>query len=381
METSFRFYSVNVLHFYKRVYPESLGGVEKAIATLCESTESASLSNIILALTSKNSSHQMVDLDYKLVLHDELFEIASTPISLSVFFKFLKVLKNVDLVHFHYPYPLANVLSLFCIDKPYIVTYHSDIVKQNVLKKIIYPLEWIFLKRATSIVATSPNYMKTSKFLQKFEDKTTVIPLGCNPDEIQFNNDKVNEYQNLIDGKPFFIFVGHNRYYKGLHILMEALENAPDINVVIAGENHQRVYSHAKSKNLKNIHFLDKVNDEQKYSLMKSSFGFVFPSHLRSEAFGIVLVEASLCGIPLITCEIGTGTSFVNIDQETGIVIKPSSSEQLIAAMRKLLNNPKIAMKYGENARKRALSLFTAKKQADQYLVLYEKIIGSNVTS
>lgn len=372
---------MNILHFYKRCFPESVGGIERSIATICEFSESEHVSNTVLALIPKSTSTKVKPQGYKVVFQQELFEVASTPISFSVIFKFISLIKNIDLVHFHYPYPLANLLSLFCFNKPYIITYHSDIVKQSLLKKIIYPLEWIFLKRAKAIIATSPNYMKTSKFLQKFENKTAVIPLGSSPDEIQVNDDIANAYQNLIDGKPFFLFVGHNRYYKGLHILMQALEHAPDINVVIAGENHQKIYDHAKSKNLKNIHFLDNVNDEQKYALMKSSFGFVFPSHLRSEAFGIVLVEASLCGLPLISCEIGTGTSFVNVDQETGIVIEPSSHEALISAMRTLLENPKMAQQYGKNARKRALTLFTAKKQADEYLDLYTKVLDPNVTS
>jgi len=102
---------------------------------------------------------------------------------------------------------------------------------------------------------------------------------------------------------------------------------------------------------------------------------------LRSEAFGIVLVEASLCECPLISCEIGTGTSFVNVHQETGIVIEPSSSEELVDAMRLLLKDPKKAKKYGKNARKRALSLFTAKKQAKDYGILYKRVMAGDVST
>lgn len=370
---------LKILHFYKRSLPQSLGGVEQAISTICEFSESKEITNTVFALAPRNATIIDGKQNYKTIFHRELFEIASTPISLSVIFRFSRLVRDTDLVHFHYPYPLADIVSFFCFRKRYIVTYHSDIVKQKLLRKIIYPIEWFFLKRAYAIVATSPNYIETSPFLRKFKEKVLTIPLGCNIDQIpaEDNFDQQNEFIGL--NKPYFLFIGHNRYYKGLHILFDALEKAPDLDVVIAGENHQEFFEIAKIKNLKNIRFFGKVNDEQKYYLMRNSMGFVYPSHLRSEAFGIVLVEASLCECPLISCEIGTGTSFVNIHQETGIVIKPSSSEELIKAMRLLKNNPKQAENYGKNARKRALSFFTAKQQATSYEALYNKVINSDI--
>ena len=269
-------------------------------------------------------------------------------------------------------------MSLFCGRKPYIITYHSDIVRQNFLKFLIYPLEWLFLKRAKAIIATSPNYLKTSRLLQKLVGKVEVIPLGIDTERVDFRIQQMTDSRDLFNGEPYFVFVGNNRYYKGLHILMEALEEASDLNVVIAGENQKEIRQDANRKNLKNLLFLGLVSEDEKYALMKNSIGFVYPSYLRSEAFGLSLVEASLCGCSLITCEIGTGTSFVNIDGLTGIVIPPSSPRDLISAMRELKSEPRKRERYGTNARKRALKLFNAKKQASKYSLLYSKICKRN---
>ena len=87
---------------------------------------------------------------------------------------------------------------------------------------------------------------------------------------------------------------------------------------------------------------------EDKIALLHLCYGFIFPSHLRSEAFGISLLEAATVGRPMISCEIGTGTTFVNAANETGLVINPGSPLALREAMQYLLDNPAIAAKMGK---------------------------------
>lgn len=365
---------MRVLHFYKRCLPESNGGIEQVIHEICLNTQGEAIENVVLGLTTGDKVSQF-DLGYDVVLQNEWCEISSTPLSLSVIWRFFKMLKTADLVHFHYPYPIADILSLMCLRTPYIVTYHSDIVKQRLLSKLIYPIEWLFLFRAKAIVSTSPNYTKTSRFLQLFQSKTRIIPLGVSVDQLNFEKKALVEFKELTNGQPFFLFIGHNRYYKGLHILIKALKMAPEIRVIVAGENHKNVHLDAIKHKLKNIEFVGKVSDQQKAALLYLSYAFIFPSHLRSEAFGVSLVEASFSGKPMISCEIGTGTSFVNIDGETGIVVPPSSPTDLVNAMRKLLRDPELARSFGESARRRAHKLFNAKDQGVAYAALYTEVL------
>ena len=104
--------------------------------------------------------------------------------------------------------------------------------------------------------------------------------------------------------------------------------------------------------------------------------GFIFPSHLRSEAFGIALLEAALFGKPMISCEIGTGTSFVNKDKITGLVVKPNSPIELRNAMQYLLDNEKVSENMGKQAMGRAKEMFNLKDSALSYLEVYQNLIS-----
>lgn len=354
--------------------PDSLGGIEKAIETICKSTSNAGVENTVIAL-SKKPSFRLSKKNYSVEILTELFEIFSTPVSFKIFKRFFLKMKEADLVHFHYPYPLSIFLSFICINKPYIITYHSDIVKQRFLARLIYPLDYIFLKRAQQIIATSSNYFKTSDYLKLFENKVSVIPLGLNLKDMEFSLDESSAIEPF-DGEPFFLFLGSNRYYKGLHILLDGLEKHPEIKVVISGESDKELKKIAEQKKMHNVIFTGEVDERQKFNLLRKCFGFVFPSHLRSEAFGLALLEASFFGKPLVSCEIGTGTSHVNINEQTGYVVEPSSSKKLMEALIKLQNKPELARKFGENAANRARELFTAEKQGKSYVNLYKKILA-----
>ena len=363
---------MRILHFYKRCWPESLGGIEKSIDTICEATSKKSVKNSVLALSERKHFDRALS-NYHIFIRPQVFEVASTPVSFKIFLDFFKLLRKAELVHFHYPYPMANVLSFFCINKPFIVTYHSDIVKQRLLAKLIFPLDYLFLLRAKRVIATSENYLRTSKLLQLFKEKTSVIPLGLDPSQYVFKTQI--EREKTIRKQPYFLFLGHNRYYKGLDYLLDACSKVPHIQVVICGNSKLSPEQVSISEKLENVCFTGEVSELKKMELLQNCFGFVFPSNLRSEAFGLALLEACFFAKPLICCEIGTGTTHVNIDGITGYVVPPSSSDAIANAMEKLLKSPKMAHKLGENAKKRALELLTADKQSASYIKIYNSLI------
>ena len=177
----------------------------------------------------------------------------------------------------------------------------------------------------------------------------------------------------------FFLFVGAQRYYKGLKVALKAIEDT-NIKLIFAGTRaaDKELSKYAKSKSITNIKFLGKVSKEDKCALLSACYAFIFPSNLRTEAFGIALLEAAYFGNPLISCEIGTGTSFVNKHNETGLVVKPGCPKDLRDAMLKLLDNKELAIKMGGNAKKRAENLFTAEKQSKSYFKIYSEILKSS---
>ena len=369
---------LNVLHVYKRSLPDSTGGIEKCIDTLCGNSTAIGINSIVLALSKHPSATPIEMHGYTVHQVKEHIFLASTGFSFTAFNVFRKLANKADIIHYHFPNPFADIMHLGCsIKKPSIVTYHSDIIKQRLALHIYQPLMHLFLNSVDCIVATSPNYLATSRILQIFSHKVSVIPIGIDINTYPpCTNERLTYWHQRLS-QPFFLFVGAMRYYKGLHIAIDAVAGT-NIQFAIAGINgiEKELKAHADSLNARNVHFLGFVSDDDKVALLELCAGFVFPSHLRSEAFGIALLEAAAFGKPMISCEIGTGTTFVNKSEETGLVVNPGSPIELRKAMQYLLDNPAIAATMGANAKKRAAELFMAGEQAQSYFDLYKRILS-----
>jgi rhamnosyl/mannosyltransferase len=305
------------------------------------------------------------------------FQIASTGFSASAFLRFLQLAKKADVIHYHFPWPFMDVVHFVArLKKPTVVTYHSDIIRQEHLLKLYRPLKRKFLASMDRIVATSPNYLATSDVLGMFSDKVCVIPIGLDkntypqpmPDRLQFWRERLSS--------KFFLFVGVIRYYKGLHILLEAAQGTDyPIVIVGAGPIEAELKAQAAQLGLCNIHFMGQLSDEDKVALLTLCYGVVFPSHLRSEAFGISLLEGAMYGKPMISSEIGTGTTFINIGDETGLVVPPSDPVALRQAMSYLWEHPEEAAEMGMRAEERYWKHFTAEQMVKSYVDLYGELV------
>jgi glycosyltransferase involved in cell wall biosynthesis len=370
---------VRVLHFYKTYFPNTMGGVEQVINQLCRGTVVHCITSDVLSL-SPTKVDKTIEVDGHIVHRCRSnFEIASTPFSLSAFFRLRKLASEADIIHYHFPYPFTDILHLLLrIKKPTLVTYHSDIIKQKKWLQFYRPLMYKFLNSVDHIIATSPNYIETSGVLEKFRKKISIIPIGIDKRTYPIAISERLDYWQERFGKKFFLFVGVIRYYKGLHILIEAARNS-DFPIVIlgAGPIENSLKMQAEKLGVHNIHFVGRLSDGEKVALLELSYAIVFPSHLRSEAFGISLLEGAMYGKPLISSEIGTGTSFININNETGLVVPPSDPIALRQAMDYIWNNPDKAKFFGQNAEVRYKQFFTADKMVDQYVELYRKLLDS----
>lgn len=370
---------MKVLHFYKTYLPDSIGGVEQVINQIVQGAASLGVNSEVLSL-SPEKVHGTVEVDGHLVHRCRSnFEIASTPISVSAFLRFRQLVCKADLIHYHFPYPFADVLHFVSsVNKPSVVSYHSDIIKQKQLLKLYKPLMNSFLSDVDHIIAASPNYLNSSNDLLRFKSKTSVIPYGLDKSCYPASSSERNNLWRMRFGVRFFLFVGVLRYYKGLHILVEAARNSDyPIVIVGAGPIEAELKAHAKRLRIENIHFLGFLPDEDKRALLELCYAVVFPSHLRSEAFGISLLEGAMYGKPLISSEIGTGTSYINIDKETGVVVPPSNPLALRDAMDYLWDNPEEGVAMGKRAEARYWKLFTAEKMAQSYVDIYQKLLNN----
>jgi rhamnosyl/mannosyltransferase len=261
--------------------------------------------------------------------------------------------------------------------KPSLVSYHSDIVKQKTLLKLYSPLMNRFLGSVDRIVASSPNYAASSEVLTRFKDKVEIIPYGL--DRATYpapSPSRLADWKQQL-GERFFLFVGALRYYKGLDFLLEAAHQTK-LPVVIMGGGYeeQQLKAKAAALGLSNVTFLGGLGDEDKNALLALCEAFVFPSHLRSESFGISLLEGAMYGKPMISCEMGSGTTFINIANETGLVVPPRDSNALAAAMNTLWHDRELASRMGAKAAQRYEEVFTAEKMVRSYAALYQEVVN-----
>ncbi|QHC92816.1 glycosyltransferase family 4 protein [Pseudomonas chlororaphis] len=374
---------MRVLHFFKTYLPDSVGGIEQVIFQLCESGAQQGIEGQVLTL-SADPHPAILKLGQHEVHRAKLdIQFASTGFSYSVFKQFREMAAEADVVNYHFPWPFMDLVHFRSgMNKPCVATYHSDIIRQRHLLKLYRPLMNRFLGSVDRIVAASPNYLHTSDVLQQFPDKTRVIPYGLNkagyppPD-----SERMARWRQRL-GERFFLFVGVMRYYKGLHILLDALKDV-DYPVVIvgAGPLEAELHAQAAALGLRNLHFLGRLGDEDKVALLQLSYAIVFPSHLRSEAFGISLLEGAMYGKPMISSEIGTGTSYINIHGETGLVVPPSDPLAFRAAMRQLWDNPEQAAQMGLKAEARYRQLFTADEMGRRWSELYQELLEEKALS
>jgi len=371
---------MRVLHIYRTYFPDTQGGLEEAIRQICINSTKHDVENRILTLSAHAKPRVIKRQEADVYRFYRIFEVASCGVSVSALTGFRRLAEWADIIHYHFPWPFADFLHFISqVKKPSLVTYHSDVIRQQGLLKLYRPLMKAFLNSVNVIVPTTNKYAQTSPVLEGYKRKIDVIPIGIDKSLYpKVSKESCNAwFERLGDG--FFLFVGVLRYYKGLSFLLQAIKNT-DIKVVIAGSGPEEKLLHelADKLGLDNVEFLGFVTDEDKAALMSLARGVVFPSHLRSEAFGVTLVEGLMYGKPLISCEIGTGTSYVNEDGVTGYAVPPADPVALRNAMLKLAVDDDLVVRMGSAARERYERLFTGKVMGEAYFRLYNKLLAND---
>lgn len=373
---------IRVLHVYRTYYPDPPGGLQEAIRQICLSTAAHGIESTVFALSPNPVPARLARPEAEVVRSRSWAAPASCDLGgLDAFGQFARLARNADVIHYQYPWPFADVLHLAVRPKaPAIITYQSDVVRQRWLGRLYAPLMHQMLGRMHAIVATSPAYAATSAVLTRPElaPRVRVIPLSIGESSYNTPADAaILKRLNLSADEPFFLFIGVLRYYKGLHTLLQAAQQMK-YKVVIAGTGPEgsALQQTAAQHNLNHVIFAGQITEAEKMALLKSCRALVLPSHLRSEAFGMVLVEAAMFSKPMVSCEIGTGTSYVNAHEVTGFVVPPENPGAMAQALTRLGDDSALAQRYGLAARQRYDALFSGRAMGEGYAQLYRQALG-----
>lgn len=309
--------------------------------------------------------------------------VASQPLSIVYPLLLRKTLKHFkpDVVHFHYPNPLGAFFLNSVLPKniKLIVHWHSDIVAQHRLHKLVGGIERHLLKRADIILATSPNYAKCSIPLSPFFKKIRILPCAITPTDFDLSTadeEQVQKLRTVYGNKPVILFLGRHVEYKGIEYLLQAEKYIKsDCEFVIVGSGPLTEGLKARYTSPR-IHWIGQIKDEEKKICYALANIFVFPSITRNEAFGVVLLEAMYCLCPVVDYTIiGSGVNWVAKNGETCIECENRSVTQFAEAIDYLLMNPSLRHIMGENAHNRVLKNFTSERVITYLKGLYQELI------
>ena len=277
--------------------------------------------------------------------------------------------KRADIIHVHHPHSLADVACLLRAGRtPVIVTQHAD------AKRAAYrPVARLVLRRARAIVVPSQAHLALSTELRGFEPKVQVIPFGID-----------EERWGVVPppppgAPPRALFIGRLQRFKGVDLLLRALERVPDLRLDIVGSGPEMPRLRTLAQALAvvdRVRWFGEYPDEDLTRRMADADFLVLPSVTVEEMFGLVVLEAMAAGRPVITTAVPSAVREVNVPGVTGLEVPLRDVGGLAAALDALAHDPHRRQAMGEAGRKRVREQFTRTLMAERHIALYQRVLA-----
>jgi rhamnosyl/mannosyltransferase len=363
---------LKIVHIYKDYFPV-LGGMENHIRHIAEAFVARGHDVTVLVTNTTNRTVIETMNGVNVIKAARQIHVQSAPISFQFPRWVAKITQNADIVHLHAPYPIGEACNLlFGRGKKTIITWQSDVVRQKTLLRFYAPILRQVIKRADHIILSSEIYGRTSPWVSPYLHKCTAVPLSIDPARFKpletsevFKTSEVfalRQCLGLPSDKFLLLSVGRLRYYKGLDDLIRALPKLPpDVMAVLVGIGPMAGEWRALAQSLgvaERIIWPGEASDADVLDYYRACDVYVNPANSRAEAFGISILEALASGLPVISTEVGTATSWINLHGVTGLVTPPSDPAALAAAILTLHHDPALRQTYALAAQRRAFSEF-----------------------
>ena len=379
---------MKIVHIYKDYFPV-FGGIENLIRTLAEA-QAARGHDVRVVVNSLRRELELVERNgvriTKLPRH---LNVQSAPISFNFHNAVRRETVAADIAHLHAPYPIGELCNLlFGQSRKTVLSWHSDIVRQKTLLKFYGPMLRCVIGQAHRIIPASEAYAKSSPWINGHLDKCRIVPYGI--DASRFTEARTPEALALRQQwlAPFgaqpplvplvVVGVGRLRYYKGFDDLIKAIAQTHNTLAVIVGVGPLEVELKALAQQLgitNRVIFAGEPDDAHLPLYHQAADVFAAPSNSRAESFGISIIEAMASGLPAITTEIGTATSWINQHNETGLVVPPLNPAALASAIHTMQDGV-LRERMGKAARMRVLQEFTQERMIERVMRVYEEVLS-----
>lgn len=374
---------LHVCHLGK-YYPPAPGGIETHVRTLARAQAGLGAKVRVLCV---NHGEGPTSVEHDGPVEVTRFGRVASAMKLDVCPDLIRGLRRVesDILHLQVPNP-TMILALLAArpSQPVVVTYQSDVVNQRLRAALFRPLERLAYRKVRLILPSSPTYPGGSPFLRAYTDRLEVLPMGIdlepylNP-SAEDREQAAHIRDELGGGGPLWLGAGRMVYYKGFVNAIRALTGVEGRLLLIGdGPDAPRLRDEARRLGVGNrVNFLGSLPYLDIIPYYLAADAFWFPSNARSEAFGLVQVEAMASGCPVINTEIPySGVPWVSRHDETGLTVPVNDPAALAAAARRLLTEPGLRERLTAAGRLRAVSEFDHRIMAQRSLSIYHKVLA-----
>lgn len=356
-----------VTHITRYAYPH-IGGIEAVISQINESLPNEQFEKEVLCCSNTDKSSVEDGVKYNRCKY--LFEFAANTISPEFIWKLSRV--DTDIIHYHMPFIFA-VIAHFIARPKYkkmYITYHGAIVGYDEVMKPFWGIYKYFYKIADKIHVLSPTVIDSDSILLNNKEKCEVIPFGIDTN-IEYDKEEVKKIKEKYKNKKIILAIGRLVNFKGFQYIIDAMKQVKNAVLFIIGDGPLKISfeNYITENNLQEkIILLGAISNKKiKNNYIQASDIFILSSIRKSEAFGIVQLEAMRYGKPVINTNLGTGVNYVSINNETGLTVEPKNSTALASAIKTLLEDDTLRAKLGQNARRRVEMLFDIDRIKYQY--------------
>jgi len=361
-----------------KYYPPERGGIEQVVATLCEGSAGALESHALVCSRGRSTTLELRN-GVSVRRVGSMTTVGAVTIAPALPFWLART--PADVVMLHEPNPMALVAYALARPRaPLVVWFHSEVIRPRWQYRLFYePLLRLVCRRASRIVVSSPQLLEAAA-LEPYRDKCRVVPLGIPVERYRLTPDVGCEVgrRRQETRRPVVLFVGRLVGYKGVDVLLRAFQGL-DAELVVVGDGPQREALETQACALgieARVRFVGETSDDELLVWYHASDLLALPSITRQETFGMVQLEAMLCGRPVVSTDVGTGVAWVNQHGRTGLVVPPGDVAALHTALARLAGDAGLRARLGAQARARALEMFTAERMCQSTVALYREVTG-----
>jgi rhamnosyl/mannosyltransferase len=358
------------------------GGVEKVMYDLMLGLSEHKVHCDMLCASTEEHPAAVIKINSSATLFvvSTVVKLAGTMLAPAMIFKLRSMVDKYDVIHIHHPDPMATLALYFSGYKGKVILHwHSDIIKQKTSLKLYKPLQSWLIKRADKIVGTTPVYVRESPFLQHVQHKIGSIPIGVNA--IVSKPAGVESIRSCYRDKFIVFSLGRLVEYKGYEFLIRAAQQLDErFHIIIGGKGplqDQLTALIAELKLQQKVSMIGFVDDDMLSNYFAAADIFCLSSIWKTEAFAIVQIEAMSCGKPVVSTNIpGSGVSWVNQHEISGLVVAPEDATALAQAIGRIGSDSMRYQKYAIGSQKRFQEHFTRDKMIEKCKDTYRQVLG-----